>query len=253
VAGTFYPADRQVLRDTVLELLDQARTPDLQGHLRGLIVPHAGLVYSGPVAATAYSLLEGRVFDRIVLVGPSHFERFDGIAALDASQWRTPLGAVPLARVPRISGVFPMRDAYRREHCLEVQIPFLQVAMEVPPMTPLLVGHSGAAAVMEVLDVLTVDATLLLVSTDLSHYEEYGVARSLDRATTKAVVSGEIDGLPWSAACGLTGLQAAVGLAKSRGWEIQLLDLRNSGDTAGPRDQVVGYGAFAIVQPIRPP
>lgn len=249
VAGTFYPADAETLRDTVSRLLGQAQPPNLEGRLRGLIVPHAGYIYSGPVAATAYALLESGTFDEVILIGPSHFERFEGVASLDASRWRTPLGAVPLGEMPAAAGVAPRKEAYRREHSLEVQLPFLQVTVNAFSLVPLLTGFVEAHVVTDVLDDLVTEGSLLIVSTDLSHYEDYETARRLDRATADAVVLRDAEGLRRESACGLTGLQAAVGLAQGCGWKVQLLDLRNSADTAGSRRRVVGYGAFAIVQP----
>jgi AmmeMemoRadiSam system protein B len=247
VAGTFYPGNPDELRNTVSGMLAEADRPVLEGPLRGLIVPHAGHIYSGPVAATAYKSLEPEAFADVVLIGPAHFEQFSGIAALDAAEWRTPLGPVTVAPIPDASNVLAMRTAYRREHSLEVQLPFLQMAMGDMSLTPLLTGLVDPALVTGVLAELVSENSLLLVSTDLSHYENYNTARAMDSATADAVVGLDAEALQWRSACGLTGLQAVLFLAQRRGWRVQLLDLRNSGDTAGRRGEVVGYGAFALV------
>lgn len=247
VAGTFYPSDPGVLKEAVGSMLGSARAATLGGRIRGLVVPHAGYVYSGPVAASAFALIEPETLDRLVLIGPSHFHRFDGVATLDASWWRTPLGAVDVAPAPERARV--LNEAFAREHCLEVQLPFLQHLGCGAAVVPLLTGFAGAVMVAGVLDELVDDGAVLLVSTDLSHYEDYETARALDRATADAVVGGDAGGLPWSAACGLIGLQAAVLLAQRRSWSTHLIDLRNSGDTAGDKQSVVGYGAFAFTLP----
>lgn len=249
VSGTFYPDDPATLRRLVVDMLVEAAPGRVTGRLRGLVVPHAGLVFSGPVAATGYTLLAGSSAEALVLIGPSHFEPFDGLAALDAAGWRTPLGTVPVVPAPEMPGVSVSARAYRSEHCLEVQLPFLQQTTDGVPVLPLLTGYADAGDVTDVLDVITGEARLLIVSTDLSHYEGYETARRLDEATADAVVALDAGRLRPGSACGLTGLQAAIGLARRRNWRIQLLDLRNSGDTAGPRDRVVGYGAFALLSP----
>jgi AmmeMemoRadiSam system protein B len=247
-AGTFYPADPTVLRATVLRLLQEAEPPPCDGRVRGVVAPHAGYVYSGRVAASAYAVVDPEDFDEVVLVGPSHFERFAGLAALAASTWATPLGGVAVASPPETPPIVVRRTAYRGEHSLEVQLPFLQVIGAAGPVLPLLTGSVEPAVVTGLLDHLLGDRSLLVLSTDLSHYEPYDTARRIDRSTAEAVVALEAGGLGWETACGLTGLQAGVGLARRRGWEIRLLDLRNSGDTAGSAESVVGYGAFAMIE-----
>jgi AmmeMemoRadiSam system protein B len=211
------------------------------------VVPHAGYVYSGAIAAVAYTLLEDAELSKVVLIGPSHFEPFQGLAGLDASFWITPLGSVALAPVPHSPRVSSVPEAYRREHSLEVQLPFLQTVLDSFFLLPLLTGYVAATEVAEVLDDLLSAEALLVVSTDLSHYEDYENARELDRATAAAALALDAEALRSHQACGVTGLRGAVLLAADRDWGLKLLDLRSSGDTAGSRRQVVGYGAFALV------
>lgn len=245
VAGTFYPGRPEALRQLVGRLLAEASPPPLPGPLRGLIVPHAGYVYSGPVAATAYRTLAGNAFEHVVVVGPSHFVWFHGVARPDAAAWATPLGSVRLAGVDHPL-VRPLPEAFHREHSLEVQLPFLQMTLGDPLVAPLLTGDAPSEAVAGVLEDAVGDDTLLVVSSDLSHYHSYETARRLDRVTAEAVVERRPEALGPESACGRTGVQAALHLSRARGWRVTLLDLRNSGDTAGDRSRVVGYGAFAL-------
>ena len=248
VAGSFYPADQRVLRTSVRRMLDAAQPPETGGDLRALIVPHAGHIYSGPVAATAYALLDGMDLDRVVLIGPSHFTWFPGLAVPDASAWATPLGVVPIAGpVPGdVAGVTTVPEAFAAEHCLEVQIPFLQEALGSFTVTMLLSGDVAAVVVADALESLVNESTLLIVSSDLSHYHEYTEAAQLDAVTAEAITDLRPADLGSDSACGRVGIQAVLHLAHRRQWRVRLLDLRNSGDIAGGRDRVVGYGAFAL-------
>lgn len=242
VAGSFYSANPDVLRTEVQGFLAEANRFAV-GDLRGLIVPHAGYGYSGPVAATAYALLAGRSFERIVLVGPSHFVRFEGLAAPVADVWRIPLGEVTVERAPDVPAI---QEPYAAEHCLEVQLPFLHEVLGPRSVMPILTGDISSQRAGEALDRIVDDHTLLVVSTDLSHYLPYEAAQRIDARTAAVVVAVEPERLDRDSACGRTGLQAALLLARRRSWEVGLLDLRNSGDTSGDRSRVVGYGAFAL-------
>ena len=248
VAGSFYPADPRVLRATVRRMLDAARTAHAVGDLRALIVPHAGYIYSGPVAATAYALLDGLDLDRVVLIGPSHFAWFAGLAVPDASAWATPLGSVPIASPApgEIAGVSTVPEAFAGEHCLEVQIPFLQETLGSFTVTLFLTGDVAGRVVADALESLVDESTLLIVSSDLSHYHEYTKAVQLDGATADAITELRPGDLGPDSACGRVGVQGVLHLAERRQWRAHLLDLRNSGDTAGGHDRVVGYGAFAF-------
>ncbi len=249
VAGRFYPADPEELRDAVRRQLETARRHDTSGRLVGLIVPHAALQYSGPVAATAYRLLAETNAHEIVMIGPSHFTRFDGLASLEADGWRTPLGVVPVTAVATDSLIRSRRDPYRREHCLEIQLPFLQEILDHPVVMPLLFGRVDPVVAGEAVAPLLEPGRFLLVSSDLSHYLPHSVAVQVDRTTAEAIVDLRPNALGRDTACGRVPIQCAIAIARRRSWRIELLDLRTSADTAGSPDRVVGYGAFAIIDP----
>jgi len=184
--------------------------------------------------------------ERVVLLGPSHHVFLHGIAASSADAWRTPLGDVPLARADSI----PVNDAaHESEHSLEVQLPFLQTVLGKFKLTPLVVGDATQEEVADVLDALWGGPeTLIVISSDLSHYESYEQACEKDHATSQAIVDLDPRGLEPDNACGRIPIAGLLHLAKQKGLRAELLDLRNSGDTAGPKDQVVGYGAYAFYE-----
>ncbi len=254
VAGAFYPADTATLRGMVEGLLDAAAVPEIDVDPAMAIVPHAGYVYSGPIAATAYRLIHELVPrpERVVVVGPSHFVRFDGIATPGAESMQTPLGLVPVDEGLRAAAedhpvVLPDTTAHGREHSLEVQLPFLQAVLGSFGCLPLATGGVAAGVVADVLDVLLGERGVFgIVSSDLSHYLDYAMARARDEATAGAIVDLRIDDIGGGDACGRTAVQAALVVAQRRGWGCRLLDLRNSGDTAGDQRSVVGYGAFVL-------
>jgi len=253
VAGLFYPADADELRTLVDDLLQRA--PDTgAAPPKAVIVPHAGYVYSGPIAASAYARLRplrGRI-TRVVLLGPAHRVAFRGLAASAADAFRTPLGDIPLdtaamAMLARLPQVQALDDAHALEHSLEVQLPFLQVVLGGFALIPLVVGTAGYAEVTEVLDLLWGGPeTLIVISSDLSHYHDYATAQRLDRATSAAIEALAPERIDYDDACGRTPVGGLLQAARARGLHAQTVDLRNSGDTAGPRNQVVGYGAYAI-------
>ena len=256
VAGDFYPADPGALRASVDAALAGAATP-AAGHAapRALVVPHAGYRYSAPVAASAFARIAGGAegIEQVVMVGPSHLVPLRGLAVSGAAAFATPLGEVPLHDGLRAvalghPAVGLDDDAHAREHSLEVQLPFLQVLLEGHfTLLPLLAGACPPEVVAEVLDaVWGGDDTLVVVSTDLSHYHGHDRATALDRRTASAVVAGRHDLLGPGDACGATGLRGLMVAARRRGLRTEQLDLRTSGDTAGGRDRVVGYGAFAL-------
>lgn len=235
-------------------MLTAAPPIQLDVDARLLIVPHAGYVYSGPVAAVAYRLLQepGWERPRVVLIGPSHFLPFSGMASAGASGLATPLGVVPVdVKLNRVaeahSAVTPLPEAHRREHSLEVQLPFLQVTLSEPTVTPLATGDVAAMEAAAVLgDLLDELDVLVVVSSDLSHYLDYRSAQRRDAATADAITALDWEAVRHDDACGRTAIQAALITASDRGWQCRQLMLANSGDTAGSGDRVVGYGSFVV-------
>jgi AmmeMemoRadiSam system protein B len=249
----FYPASATRLRSEIEGLLDKAERAAQGGRLKALIVPHAGYVYSGPTAAVAYRALQrvaGRI-RRVVMLGPAHRVWFEGLALPRAERFATPLGevAVDAAAVEALRSlpqVVVRDDAHAEEHSLEVQLPFLQAVLGDFTIVPLVVGGAGAADVAEVLEMLWGgDETLLLISSDLSHYLPYDEARRVDRGTVEAILRRD-PSIPHQRACGATPIAGLLSVARARDLSPALLDLRNSGDTAGDRDRVVGYAAIAF-------
>jgi len=248
----FYPANPRILDADVRRYLANADAVGVEFPVRILIVPHAGYVYSGPVAATGYRLIgEMEGLRRIVMFGPSHYVWFPGLALPEADLLETPLGTVAVDRVgaemvERSRLVARSAITHEREHSLEVQLPFLQVVAPGVPVVPLLTGDIGPADAADIVDPLLDDQTLLLVSSDLSHYHDADTARRLDAATIAAIERLDPTALDRESACGRTGIQAALYIAARRGYDAQVLDVRNSGDTAGPSDRVVGYASIAL-------
>lgn len=255
VAGTFYPGVPAALDAAVRRYLAEApAAAPGESAPKALIVPHAGYVYSGPVAASAYARLAARrgAITRVVLIGPAHRVFVRGLALPDVDAFETPLGPVPvdresLARVRDLPQVQVLDRAHEQEHSLEVQLPFLQVALGAFSIVPLVVGDASQQEICEVLDRLWGgDETLVVVSSDLSHYEPYERARRQDARTVRAIESLQPDEIGEDDACGRVPILGLLLAARARGLRVRALDVRNSGDTAGPRDRVVGYAAFAV-------
>ncbi|MFP4161828.1 MAG: AmmeMemoRadiSam system protein B, partial [Ectothiorhodospira sp.] len=222
---------------------------------KALIAPHAGYIYSGPVAGSAYGALpEGRLgaIRRVVLVGPAHRVGFYGIAAPTNEAFETPLGAVPVdqegvERVVRLPTVFRFDDPHETEHSLEVQLPFLQCLLQDFTVIPLLVGSASGEEVSRALEIVWGDEdTLVVVSSDLSHYLDYATAREMDTHTSEAIAALRPEAIQPGQACGHVPVQGLLLSARHHGLEGRVLDQRSSGDTAGPREPVVGYGAYAF-------
>jgi AmmeMemoRadiSam system protein B len=252
-AGRFYPRDADELRRLLGELFANVPVPTGPAP-KALIVPHAGYPYSGPIAASAYGhFIPARgVIKRIVLLGPSHFVHFDGLAASSAEGFATPLGVVPidaeaLRQLAGLSQVSILDEAHAREHALEVQLPFLQTVLDQFTVLPLVVGEASAEEISQVIERLWGGPeTRFVVSSDLSHYSDYETARHLDRATADAIEALEPESLAEDGACGRLPIRGLLRASSAHGLRARAVDLRNSGDTAGPRDQVVGYGAFVF-------
>jgi hypothetical protein len=263
VAGLYYPNDAEQLASQVRGYLDAAadsattaakstQAPPRQP--KALIAPHAGYVYSGPIAASAYARIAdaaGRI-TRVVLLGPAHRLPFRGLAYCDAERFSTPLGEVAVDRdaldaITDLPQVQRLDAAFDGEHCLEVQLPFLQTLLGRFSIVPLLVGAAQDADVAEVLERLWGGAeTLIVISSDLSHYLDYASARAIDRRTAAAICALRPDAITTHQACGRHPIAGLLQEAQLHHLDASMLDLRNSGDTAGPRDRVVGYGAFAF-------
>ncbi len=251
VAGLFYPDEPYELRVVVQRYLDAA--PQGDERPKALIVPHAGYSYSGPIAAAAYRRLVGLVpaVRRVVLAGPSHRAPLRGIALPDVTAFETPLGMVPIdapcaAALRAMPGVSVGNLPHRTEHSLEVQLPFLQVALGDFTLVPLAVGDADPASVAAVLEACWGGIeTLVVVSTDLSHFLDYETARAVDSATARAIIARAAD-FDSEQACGCRALNGLMRVAHRRGLRVEALDLRNSGDTSGDLQRVVGYGAFAL-------
>lgn len=252
VAGRFYPADADELRAMVKGFLAAGRPAESSP--KAIIAPHAGYPFSGPVAGSAYARiapLRGTV-RRVVLLGPAHYVPVRGLAASSAEFFETPLGRIPLdttalERILPLPQVEIVDEAHEPEHSLEVQLPFLQVALKDFRLLPLLVGKATPEEVAEVLaEVWNGPETLVVVSSDLSHFHDYEVARRIDAETAKAILNLRPADLAGEKACGFLPIGGLLKLARREKLQPAVLDVRNSGDTAGPRDRVVGYGAFAF-------
>jgi AmmeMemoRadiSam system protein B len=256
VAGVFYSRDREELSRAVNAMLAAAASVEpARGLPKAIIAPHAGYIYSGPVAASVYALLKparGRV-KRVVLLGPTHRIAVRGLALPDADAFATPLGAVPVdseaeAASSQLPQVVVHGAAHAWEHSIEVHLPFLQTVLGEFAFLPLAVGHAEPEEVAEVLDLLYGGPeTLIVVSSDLSHYLPYREAQAIDRETCRAVLDLASD-ITHEQACGATPVNGLTLCARRAGLRPRLIDLRNSGDTAGDRSRVVGYGAFAFYE-----
>ncbi|MGA2618482.1 MAG: AmmeMemoRadiSam system protein B [Thermoguttaceae bacterium] len=288
VAGMFYPRSEEDLAKTVDKLLKEAKSEPIE-NLRALVCPHAGYEFSGPVAATGYKQLAGRKFRTVLILGPSHTSWFQGAAVADADVVETPLGRIPISKKaaqlaklrpfafnpkcqvhrpawwqssPKELPPFGEESPLTWEHSVEVQYPFLQRTLKDFEVLPAVTGQidpaAAAEAVLQVLD----DDTLLVASSDLTHYLPYDVARGLDTTTVRAVCSMSVDWLEEeeagvmaqsqgqvSLACGKDPILTVMHVARRKGWKARLLDYRNSGDTAGNKERVVGYAAIAFYQP----
>jgi MEMO1 family protein len=248
VAGSFYPGNREVLARKVGALL--AAAPVTGPRPKALIVPHAGYVYSGPIAANAFARIASfaNEIERVILVGPAHREYVDGLAWPDAARLATPLGevAVDVDAIAGIEAIRPNASAHAREHCLEVELPFLQTLMPKARVVPLIASRASPEVVGRVLDTLWGGPeTLIVISSDLSHYLAYAKGRARDQKTVDQILAFDptLDG---DQACGAVAINGLLSIARAKRLQPELLDLRSSGDTAGSRDEVVGYTAIAF-------
>lgn len=252
VAGYFYPADPVELRSTINQLMNQAQA---RGPVpKALIAPHAGYIYSGLTAANAYASLQPvrEKITRVVLLGPAHRVYVRGIALSSATHFATPLGTIEIDQgaakiLKKLPQVMISDAAHQQEHSLEVHLPFLQSLLNNFTLVPLVVGEATPQEVAEVLELFWGDpGTLIVISSDLSHYHDYETARSIDAATTRAIENLEPEKIGSDQACGCRPLCGMLQLARTKKLSVHTLDVRNSGDTAGTRDRVVGYGSWSF-------
>jgi AmmeMemoRadiSam system protein B len=252
VAGAFYPKNPQQLHLTLEQYLNDAASNEKAP--KAIIVPHAGYMYSGSVAASAYARLKNAHdrITRVVLIGPSHCVAFRGMAVSRAVTFATPLGDVlvdqeavqAIAQLPFVEYV---EQAHTYEHSLEVHLPFLQEMLDCFAIVPIVAGDASAEQVSQVLDILWGgDETLIVVSSDLSHYHDYATAQQLDKSTSRAIELLQYELLNSESACGIVPVSGLLKLAQEKLLSIKTIDLRNSGDTAGDKARVVGYGAYVI-------
>jgi hypothetical protein len=252
VAGMFYPSDARELKAAVAQYLAAADTGG--GVPKAIIAPHAGYIYSGPIAGTVYARLQPArgTISRVVLLGPAHRVGFRGLACSSAAYFETPLGRIETdhAAIQSIRDLPQVRvhdAAHAQEHSLEVHLPFLQEVLGAFRLVPLAVGAASAPEVGEVLERLWGGPeTLIVISSDLSHYHDYASAQQRDRATSRAIETLDIDAIGYDDACGRDPVNGLLYVARRKGLHAHTIDLRNSGDTAGTRDSVVGYGAYVF-------
>lgn len=255
VAGMFYPAQRDELQKTIANYLARA-TPKPLTAIRAVIVPHAGLVYSGPVAAYAYKLLQSQATqpERIFIMGPSHRSWFPSVAIADVDGFETPLGVHPVDRalaqaLADESDLFSaITSPHVPEHCLEVQVPFIQTIFPEIPIIPMLFGETDPVAVGHALQGHLTDDDLVIVSSDLSHYHNNQKAHTIDRRFLDALLEGDTEEVVKGEACGQAPILTLMTLIQAFNWQPYLLDYRTSGDTTGGERQVVGYAAVACVE-----
>jgi len=252
VAGMFYPANAAQLRHAIDDYLQHAAShPQIP---KAIIVPHAGYVYSGPIAASAYATLRPlrSQIGKVVLLGPAHRVPFRGLAATSADFFMTPLGKIKIDReavtsISHLPQVEIFDSAHAEEHSLEVQLPFLQSVLDNFELIPLVVGEAGQHEVAEVLNLLWGgDETLIVISSDLSHYKNYAVAQQMDRATSVAIETLQPEQIHYDMACGRNPVNGLLEVARQKHLHVETIDLRNSGDTAGDKSRVVGYGAYVF-------
>ncbi len=256
VAGMFYPDDPEDLRHMVSRFLKDAHhvVDEKPAKPRAIIAPHAGYIYSGPVAASAYSYVESMkdTINNVVLIGPSHRVPLIGLATSNADYFATPLGNIPINRaltesINELPFVTALDQAHAMEHSLEVHLPFLQMTLHEFSLVPIVAGDASPDQVNQLIEVACkADDTLLVISSDLSHYHDYETAKRMDQDTCQAIEALDIRSVDSHHACGYIPVRGLLNYAKQHHLHAITVDCRNSGDTAGPRDQVVGYGSYVF-------
>jgi AmmeMemoRadiSam system protein B/AmmeMemoRadiSam system protein A len=253
VAGAFYPAGHNECAELVMRCLGAAR-PSPPGEPKVIVAPHAGYVFSGEIAGTAFAPLAARRarIKRVVIIGPAHRVGFKGLATTSVDAWATPLGTVPvdwaamhgLLTLPNFR---PLDAAFAQEHSLEVHVPFLQRVLDDFAIVPILVGEASHAEVARALELVWGGPeTLISISSDLSHFHDYDTARGLDAATSRRIELLKPEEIDGQGACGHRALGGVLERARALDLRVTALDVRNSGDTRGAKDRVVGYGAYVM-------
>jgi len=248
VAGSFYPEDKDELQHVIKGFLDEAKNFKLAP--KCIIVPHAGYSYSGVVAAFGFKQLKNleKKNWKVLLLGPSHYYPFYGLCYANFDYWQTPLGKIK-AEKPNLKEselLFEFTEAHEPEHCLEVQLPFLQNVLDHFSIIPLLVGEVEPEKAANELSRIIDEDSILVISSDLSHYHSYEQAIKIDSIANSAIPKLDIEAAQKIEACGKIPILIAMYLAKKLGWMGHFLDYKNSGDTSGLKARVVGYGAYAF-------
>jgi AmmeMemoRadiSam system protein B/AmmeMemoRadiSam system protein A len=250
VAGMFYPSEPDELRQMVRTYLKDAHGVKVQGKVRGLVSPHAGYIYSGMVAAAGYRQVDPSM-QTVILLGPSHRVRLSAPSIPEVQAYRTPLGDIPLAGLAltlrRLPGFTSVPEAHLGEHSLEVQLPFLQMTLKKFEVVPILMNSSDPKTLASTLAPHIGEETLVVASSDLSHFYSYETAVSLDRICTNAIAGSNFAEMPLCEACGKQAVLTLMHIAKIKDWCGILIDYKNSGDTAGTKNRVVGYASIAFV------
>jgi AmmeMemoRadiSam system protein B/AmmeMemoRadiSam system protein A len=249
VAGTFYPADKEELTAMIDSFYANASDQPAVG--KALIAPHAGYIYSGEIAASCYAPLRKRknTISKVVLLGPSHYVGFMGMALPTVDFFTTPLGDIPIdkelhKKAIECEDTFTLDNAHLQEHSLEVHLPFLQKSLESFTLLPVVVGQCDPKLIAKMLhEVWGGPETLIVISTDMSHFKNYQDAQKCDQKTADNIVNFNIESIDHYDACGSAPVLGLLQAIKNK-FKIKLIDIRNSGDTAGDKDRVVGYASF---------
>lgn len=255
-AGTFYPDDPEVLKKKIKGFLDNATVEKHQLSVKALIVPHAGYVYSGPIAAYAFKLIENCSYKKILLLGPSHHFSFDNLISCAKEYWQTPLGKVEILskdnfpKLKKKKEIIESSEIHQPEHSLEVQLPFLQTVLNNFQIFPLLTGNIiDYEKISNILLSIYDEKTLFLISSDLSHYLPYNEAKMIDKVTIDAILANDIERFnEYGNACGKTSIELLLNIANKKQWKPKLLCVMNSGETSGDKKQVVGYTSIAYYE-----
>jgi AmmeMemoRadiSam system protein B len=271
VAGQFYPGEREELSQIIDEFLENAKAPKIEGEIFGILAPHAGYIFSGPVAAHCYKAIQGKNFETVILIGDSHYEYFDGVSVWDRGEWETPLGRVKVdeelaKEILNFSKRFLVKDsAHLFEHSLEVQIPFLQKVLKNFKILPLIFGSEDkdwkelAKAILKSMEKKKI---LVVASSDLSHYPPYEIAQEADKRTIEGILSSDPEKFKEKIetlkklfpdvdtfACAQDTIKTILEISKNLKGKAELLKYQNSGDTIyGEKSQVVGYCAIAFTK-----